>query len=288
MVFCKVKWDEMEAHCLTDRHQRILLSMAEELLHPKIRPLESENYSESLRTEINEIQESTDIGLLGCETLSDDLNRLKGEESQIETSLQESLLKIDKLKKSENENRKGTEDLLQVANTIERDMDEIRKIREENQVQMLDLNLTTYLRFYYSTEPIFSFYSSKFMTAPYGYTFMIRLSPTIVLDTEYLSIFLTLFSGEYNNVIHYPFSYDMYFALWDQSNQEKHIIHMLKPDPTSPAFIRPTSDKNEEFGIIKFCLLKYLTDPQSIYVKDGIFFIRVFIDFFNSGKCPFQ
>ena len=177
--------------------------------------------------------------------------------------------------------------------------DQINVIRELtafglNEVKVLDADNTTAFYFkkqHHEMKSPFSIYSSIFKTSTYGYLFKLRISSTIQSANEnqgYLSIYITLLRGESDPILLYPFPYNIYFCLCDQSGQKKHIQSTLKPDRTSPSFARPTSEKNPEIGIKNFCPLNYLTDAQSIHLIDGVFFIRVFIDFINNGSNPFK
>jgi hypothetical protein len=136
----------------------------------------------------------------------------------------------------------------------------------------------------------FSIYSPIFKTSPYGYSFVLRLCSIIEPENEnqgYLSIYITLLRGEYDSILIYPFSYNISFSLCDQSGQKKDIISILNVDSNSSSFARPISEKNNEIGIIKFCPLSYLTNAQNTYLKDGIFFIKVLVDFLGNGLNPF-
>ena len=137
----------------------------------------------------------------------------------------------------------------------------------------------------------FSLYSQIFKTASFGYVFILRVCSTIDPandNQQYLSIYITLLRGDFDAILFYPFPYNISFCLCDQSGQKKHIVSTLKPDPNSPSFACPTSERNDEIGIMKFCPLHYLTDSQSIYLKDEVFFIRIFIDYMNTESIPFD
>ena len=103
----------------------------------------------------------------------------------------------------------------------------------------------------------------------------------------YLCLFVYLMENTIN-LLPFPFPYDIHAVLWDQSNRQSHILTIFKSSLTSSAFHRPTSEMNEEFTISKFCPLQYLTNPENGYVRDGVFFIRIFVDFLNAGCNPFQ
>ena len=136
----------------------------------------------------------------------------------------------------------------------------------------------------FSCQTLESSSTLSFKTSTYGYTFSLRVCKT----AGYLSIFIALHRGEFDPILFYPFTYDIVFCLYDQSGQRKHIITTLKADPQSSSFARPTNEKNNEVGIVDFCPLAFLTDRNSTYMKDGVYFIGVFIDFLKNGINPFQ
>jgi hypothetical protein len=274
----------MKFHYLNNSHQQKLIIIIHEYAQPKCRQIQNQNHLQ----ECQNMQKSIAIVFSTYEILLDDFLRLNVEISQKKTDFESSLLKIEELKKLEKENENSAREIIEKQNGTQMEVDNIKKVQEERDMKTLDANSTTILRFNLPTTMSFSINSSKFRTSQYGYVFMLRLVSTIVNKEEYLSLFLSLYNGEYYNLIPFPFSYDIHLILWDQSNRQNHIFAVLKPDPTSSAFGRPTSEKNDEYSIIKFCLLRYLTDPENGYVKDGVFFIRVFIDFLNTGCNPFQ
>jgi hypothetical protein len=106
-------------------------------------------------------------------------------------------------------------------------------------------------------------------------------------NKEYLSIYIALLRSDFDSILFYPFPYNISLCLCDQSGQGKDITSIITADPKSSSFARPTSEKNNEIGVVKFCPLNYLRNAESIYLKDGIFFIRVFIDFLNTGAMGF-
>jgi len=166
-------------------------------------------------------------------------------------------------------------------------------ISSANNVRLLDADGTMIFSFHKQKEEInspFSIYSPTFKTSPFGYLFIFRVCSTMESTNEnqgYLSIYITLLRGDFDQILFYPFPYNIYLCLCDQSGKGKHIVSTIKSNPNLPSFARPTSEKNDEVGIIEFCPLNYLTDAGSIYLKDGAFFIRIFIDFMNTGSNPF-
>jgi hypothetical protein len=162
-----------------------------------------------------------------------------------------------------------------------------------NNVLLLNDDSTTIFSFHKKNDENnspFSIFSPKFKTSTYGYLFVLRVCSTFESSNEnqgYLSIYITLLRSDFDQILFYPFPYNISLCLCDQSKQRKHIVSTIIPDPNSSSFARPTNEKNNEIGIVKFCPLNYLTDVKSIYLKDGVFFIRVIFDFMNTGSNPF-
>jgi hypothetical protein len=199
------------------------------------------------------IQESVDILSLGIETLSDDCIRLRSEHNQMKTT--------GELSVSQSSNPK----LLDATGTMTFPFNKHHS----------DINSP------------FSMYSQTFKTSPFGYSFILHVCSTMDFTTnenkEYLSIYIALLRSDFDSILFYPFPYNIFLSLCDQSGQGKHITSIIISDPKSSSFARPTSEKNNEVGVVKFCPLNYLRNAESIYLKDGVFFIRVFIDFLNTG-----
>jgi hypothetical protein len=158
-------------------------------------------------------------------------------------------------------------------------------ISNPNNIRLLNMDGTTIFPFRIHSEEIYSSFSMSsppFKTSPYGYSFILRVCST----NEYLSIYLTLLRTDFDQILTYPFPYNISLCLYDQSGQGKHITSIIEPAQNSSSFARPTSEKNNEVGITQFCRLNSLTDVQSVYLKDGGFFIHIFFDFMNTGPIP--
>jgi hypothetical protein len=274
----------MQTHYLSHNHQLNLHNIVSEHAHPPCRQVQIDNH---LR-EYEDLHESIAITSSTYEHLLNDPKRLQIEITEMKANLQQNISKLEELKKQDQDNEKNVQVLIEKLNAIQIELDHTKKTHQESKILILDNNSSTILRFTHPNTSLFSMNSLKFRTSSHGYTFMARACSTIESKEAYLSLFLSLYNSEYSNLIPYPFSYDIYLALWDQSNQQKHIICVLRPDLHSSALVRPINEKNVEYGITKFCLLRYLTDLESIYVKDGVFFIRVFVDFLKTGENPFQ
>ena len=273
----------MKLHYLSNQHQRRLVRICSERDHLRNRQIQNRNDFQ----EYTDLLQSIGIVWSTYEISFSDYTRIQVDISQMRTNTEQNILKVEELQKQDKENENKSKEHIEQVNGALIMLDNIKRTREEIGILILDTQSTTTLRFTLPNTASFSINSSKFKTGQYGYLFMLRLCSTMEGEEEFLSLFLSLFNGEYYNLLPFPFSYNIHIALWDQSNQQKHIVHVIKPDPTSPAFVRPVSEKNVEYAVIKFCPLQYLTNPQGVYVRDGIFFLRVFIDFLNTEKSPF-
>ncbi|CAF0989370.1 unnamed protein product [Rotaria magnacalcarata] len=283
-----IKWYDMQAHYVTDQHQYSLIMIILQYISSNHDKSVITNRSNIIIRELMDIQENVNLVFSIYEILLKDSDRLKTELSQIEILLNQNSSETKKLEECNHENEKAKKELCDCKNCLEELLETTKRDIEEIPSLILDSDATVTLRFNYPNSSLFSLDSSKFRTSEYGYIFTISVRSTNEAEKWYLSIFLTLYNGEYSNLLSYPFSFPIHFVLWDQSNKQQHITYILKPDPNASAFMRPSNEKNEEFCIKNLCSLDAITDSKSAYVKDGVFFIRLFIDFFNVGENPFQ
>ncbi len=100
----------------------------------------------------------------------------------------------------------------------------------------------------------------------------------------HMSIFFVLMRGEYDAVLHFPFSFKVSFCLFDQTTQQRHIIDSFRPDIKSNSFQRPRSDMNIASGIPKFLPLTMIQQDNNPYVRDDAMFIKILVDFGNIPK----
>jgi len=96
--------------------------------------------------------------------------------------------------------------------------------------------------------------------------------------TTHLSLFFVVGRGDFDALLRWPFSQRVTMTLLDQLNARQHVTEAFRPDHSSSAFQRPTSDTNVATGFPKFAPLASLDDPQSVYVRDDTMFIRVTVD----------
>ncbi len=168
-------------------------------------------------------------------------------------------------------------------------VNEMGKQLKDANICLLDNDGSMIFPFHKQSEEInssFSISSPTFRTSTFGYSFELRVCSTMQDNRAYLSIYITLLRSDFDPILFYPFPYNISLCLCDQSAQGKDIVSTIKPDSNSSAFARPTSEQNNEIGTTEFCPLNYLTDKKSIYLKDGVFFIRISFDFMNNGPIP--
>jgi hypothetical protein len=286
-----VKWFEIKEHFLSDKHQILLIEFICQYIFSK-KPHSDRSITRSSRLiqtqrEITAIEESIVILLSVIETLSNDSTRLKSEYDQTKLIYERTMSQMTQSKKMLNENAEKLVSYERWQDETDKEMNEAKKLFVIAKMLLLDIDGTITFSFNKFNPEMNSIFSSIFKTSPCGYSFILRLCSTNE-NQEYLSIFIALVRSDFDNILVYPFPYNISLCLYHQSGERKHIVSTLIADPKSPSFVRPTSERNDEIGITKFCPLNYLTDEQNAYVKDGVFFIRVFFDFMNTGLNPFH
>ena len=91
------------------------------------------------------------------------------------------------------------------------------------------------------TEPATSFSSPIFRTHPHGYNFFIKLYPYGIggATGKCASILFTLFPGDYDNLLQWPFSKIIHIGIRDQLDPMNTWMKTIQPDQ-DPAFKKPT------------------------------------------------
>lgn len=141
-----------------------------------------------------------------------------------------------------------------------------------------------------------SIYSPPFYTSTAGYKLCVRLyfNGDGAARGTHLSIFLVILRGEYDALVHWPFSYQVTFCLFDQRTmiqsvgvkQCQHVIGSFRPDITSISFKRPCSAMNIASGIPQYLPVESLDDSHETnrYIVNDTMFIKVFVDFLGVQK----
>uniref|UniRef100_A0A3B3STW3 TNF receptor-associated factor n=1 Tax=Paramormyrops kingsleyae TaxID=1676925 RepID=A0A3B3STW3_9TELE len=133
--------------------------------------------------------------------------------------------------------------------------------------------------------------SPTFCSHRYGY----RLQASAFLDGNgsgegsFLSLYIRVLPGEYDNLLEWPFPGRVTFSLLDQSDpsfsKPQHIIETFNPDPSwknfqRPRAGRPTCDPTDEsalgFGYPKF--ISHEEIRKRNYIRDDAIFLKVSVD----------
>ncbi|KAL3858507.1 hypothetical protein ACJMK2_013093 [Sinanodonta woodiana] len=137
---------------------------------------------------------------------------------------------------------------------------------------------------YKSTEIV----SEPFYTSRFGY----KMAASVFLngngsgEGKYLSVYIKLLSGEYDNILDWPFTLPISFAVFDQNSDMEHranISESFVPDPTWTHFQKPCKDKDQlGFGYPKFISHEILKTRN--YIKDDSIILKVKVDTSNFIK----
>ncbi|CAF4528893.1 unnamed protein product [Didymodactylos carnosus] len=122
--------------------------------------------------------------------------------------------------------------------------------------------------------------SPPFYSSPTGYKMRMRLCLHGDGNARktHLSLFFVLMRGDYDEILKWPFNFKVTFCLYDQSDQQRHIINSFRPDVTSNSFQRPKTQMNVEFGFPKFYPLPEMLQDGNNYMKDDTIFLKCLID----------
>ena len=124
--------------------------------------------------------------------------------------------------------------------------------------------------------------SEPFYTTRFGY----KMATSVFLngngsgEGKYMSIYIKLLQGEYDNILDWPFMLPISFTVFDQnSDSEKraNIVESFVPDPTWKHFQKPVKDIDQlGFGYPKFISHEILRTRE--YVKGDSLIVKVKVD----------
>lgn len=134
---------------------------------------------------------------------------------------------------------------------------------------------------YKSTEIV----SEPFYTNRYGY----KMAASVFLngngagEGKYLSVYIKLLPGEFDNILDWPFSLPISFSVLDQngnSDKRAHIKESFTPDPTWKHFQKPKTNADHKetlgFGYPKFISHEILKTRN--YIRDDCIVVKVSVD----------
>ena len=100
----------------------------------------------------------------------------------------------------------------------------------------------------------------------------------------HISMFFVLMRGEYDAILQFPFTFKVTFCLYDQTDQQRHVIDSFQPDAKSNSFQRPLSNMNIASGIPKFFPLAVLQQDNNPYIRNDTMFIKIVVHFTNKPR----
>ncbi|KAG8450817.1 hypothetical protein GDO86_003184 [Hymenochirus boettgeri] len=131
-------------------------------------------------------------------------------------------------------------------------------------------------------------FSPAFYTHKYGYKLQVSafLNGNGSGEGNYLSVYIRVLPGEYDNLLEWPFSYRVTFSLLDQSDpslsKPQHITETFNPDPNWKNFQKPSGSRNSldestlGFGYPKF--ISHEDIRKRNYVRDNSIFLRASVE----------
>ena len=129
-----------------------------------------------------------------------------------------------------------------------------------------------------------SIFSLPFYTSRYGYKMCLRLY--ILGDGigkgTYMSLFFVIMKGEFDNVLHWPFTHKVTFKLLNQGSG-RDVVDTFQPDPMSSSFRKPKSDMNIASGCPRF--VSHTELRNNGFIADDTIFIKCMVDI-NTVKHP--
>ena len=128
-------------------------------------------------------------------------------------------------------------------------------------------------------EPATSFSSPIFRTHPHGYNFFIKLYPYGIgpATGKCASILFTLFPGDYDNLLQWPFSKIIHIGIRDQLDPMNTWMKTIRPHQ-DPAFKKPTMSTKtgtETVLINNFIPHSKLFSETEGFLIDGASFIEI-------------
>ena len=128
-------------------------------------------------------------------------------------------------------------------------------------------------------EPATSFSSPIFRTHPHGYNFFIKFYPYGIgpATGKCASILFTLFPGDYDNLLQWPFSKLIHIGIRDQLDPLNTWMKTIRPDQ-DPAYKKPTI--STKTGVVTLLINNFIPHSKLInetegFLIDGASFIEI-------------
>ena len=128
-------------------------------------------------------------------------------------------------------------------------------------------------------EPATSFSSPIFKSHPHGYNFFIKFYPYGIgpATSKCASILFTLFPGDYDNLLKWPFSKLIHFGIQDQLDSLNTWMKTIRPDQ-DPASEKPTMSTKTGAAIVifnNFIPHSKLFSETEGFLNDGASFFEI-------------
>jgi TNF receptor-associated factor 4 len=132
--------------------------------------------------------------------------------------------------------------------------------------------------------------SVPFYTNKYGYKLIASVFPNgdgVGAEGKFLSLYVKILPGDYDNLLEWPFTYPIKFTLIDQAidgEKRQNIEERFDPDPNWKTFQKPLKENTANdclgYGYPKYVSHEVLLKKRSYLTEDCIF-VKIEVD--NSG-----
>lgn len=126
-------------------------------------------------------------------------------------------------------------------------------------------------------------YSPEFLSREGGYLLQLCIYPTGDKATDFMSLYLVVMKGPFDDVIPWPFQQRVMLTLLSCytgtpiGTAVGNIIKEISPDPRLHYFNRPKDVRNVGFGYPKFIQANKLEADNSEYVGSGCIYLRAVV-----------
>lgn len=176
--------------------------------------------------------------------------------------------------------------------SIQQEIEKLKKAFEENQHVSTDGSLTWRIDRVAErmadaqSERQPSIFSPIFYSSPNGYKMRARLylHGDGNARRTHMSLFFLLMKGDYDALLPWPFNHKVTFCLFDQTGNNRHIIDSFRPDTKSNSFQRPKTESNIASGIPKFFPLPMIQQDDNPYVRDDTLYLKILVDLNDTPK----
>ncbi|WKX92007.1 hypothetical protein Q1695_010216 [Nippostrongylus brasiliensis] len=164
--------------------------------------------------------------------------------------------------------------LLQLDNTLYPALVAERKYGDQCIFRIKNINMTILNARNEANQLLFS---QPFETHRYGYKMTLIIAPFGDAGSarQYLSVYVTIVKGDYDDVLRWPFIYPITFIA-HAANSRDNLTKKLVPNPTpeNDVFLGRPKTRNAAFGFQRFCKLIDIDK----YTVSGDFFLSVHVD----------